>query len=56
MNQAWSETSVNNSGNLGVIGMFGQDDKYYFYFQFSPAADDKWYDGATTSKKFRLLF
>ena len=56
MNLAFEETSITQDNVAGVVGMFGQDDGYYFYMNFQPADDDQWYDGSVIEKNFRILF
>ena len=56
MNQTFSVTNVNESGVNGVIGMFGQNDNYYFYMQFEAENSDEWWDGSIMTKNFRILF
>ena len=55
MNQAWTQTSINNANTPGTIGMYGTDDKYYFYMTFVANNDDAWHDGST-AKDFRIIF
>ena len=56
MNQAFTVTNVNESDINGVIGMYGQDNNYYFYMQFEAENADEWWDGSIMTKNFRLLF
>lgn len=57
MSQTWSETSVNQDGTNAVVGMFGNDDGYYFYMEFEPNQADEWWDPRATGElKFTMLF
>ena len=55
MNRAWTQTSINEVATPGTIGMYGTDDKYYFYMTFKANSADAWQDG-NTSKDFRIIF
>ena len=55
MNTAWSQTNINAASTAGTIGMYGSDDKYYFYMTFIASTADAWHTTPPT-KKFRILF
>ena len=40
----------------GTIGMFGQDNDYYFYMTFEAYQSDQWWSASVQVKTFRLLF
>ena len=54
MDKEWSQTSVTEVD--GIIGMYGQDNAYYFYHEFQPENDDEWWDGSVLEKNFRVIY
>ena len=58
MNEGWSKVSVSQTGTLGTIGMWGDNDtsNYNFYMYFQANNDDAWWSGASTTKNFTILF
>ena len=54
MDKEWSQTSVTEAN--GTIGMYGQDNAYYFYHYFQPENDDEWWDGTVLEKNFRVIY
>ena len=43
MNKNWSQANINEENNPGTIGMYGTDEKYYFYMKFTCKGDDLWH-------------
>ena len=43
MNEAWSQTNINDANTPGTIGMYGEAEKYYFYMQFVANSSDNWH-------------
>ena len=56
MNTSWTATSVTNDGQPGTIGMYGTDDKYYFWMDFTASDSDLWHASGASPKDFILLF
>ena len=56
MTADWSQTSITASDTTGNIGMFGNEDNYYFHMDFEADSDDEWWDGTTLQKYFRVIF
>ena len=43
MNTSWSTTDVNQNHVPGTIGMYGNNENYYFYFNFRANDADAWW-------------
>ena len=56
MTATWEQSSITESSTTGTIGMYGQDDVYYFYHTFQPANDDEWWNAQTLEKDFRVIY
>ena len=56
MSQTWESTSITETSTTGTIGMYGQNDVYYFYHTFQPSNDDEWWDAQTLEKDFRVIY
>ena len=56
MDQLFEPTSITASDTKGTIGMYGENDKYYFYMAFTADEDDEWWTSQVVSKNFRVIF
>jgi hypothetical protein len=54
MKTNFAQTDVIASSAPATVGMFGTDNKYYFYFKFQPHED--WHSTMSLTMTFRLLF
>ena len=54
MKQNWEQTSVTSDN--GTIGMFGTNEKYYFFMKYEAESSELWYQGSTQEKDYILLF
>lgn len=56
MKNDWQQTSVTEDNTSGTIGMFGENDRYYFYMKITVNSGDLWQQALTQNKEFMMIF